>query len=229
MAVTEKSGRMKFKDKSGNVYLLLPVTTADNVDGLDERINEVRAYTASGTGGTTYTATVPGITALTAGVSFVMIPDTTSTSSTSCTLQVNGLTTKSLRVRGKGYTSLTTTPSVTNWLASGKPVRVTYDGFCWVVESFIPEDDKPLAKLVALTVAGWNSTAKTQTVTVSGILADESKQLIIPMPAVASMAAYNAAGIYCSAQAANKLTFTATTIPTAAISVYVVYQEVTTS
>lgn len=84
----------------------------------------------------------------------------------------------------------------------------------------------PHATLVTLTVAGWNSTAKTQTVTVSGILADESKQLIIPMPAAAFMTAYNDAGIQCTGQAANSLTFTATTVPTAAISVYVTYQAV---
>ena len=84
----------------------------------------------------------------------------------------------------------------------------------------------PHATLITLTVAGWDSTTKTQTVTVSGILADESKQLIIPMPAVASMTAYNDAGIQCTGQAANSLTFTATTVPTAAISVYVTYQTV---
>lgn len=82
------------------------------------------------------------------------------------------------------------------------------------------------ATLVTLTVAGWDATAKTQTVTVSGILADESKQLIIPMPATASMAAYTEAGIQCTGQAANSLTFTATTVPTAALSVYVTYQSV---
>ena len=82
----------------------------------------------------------------------------------------------------------------------------------------------PHATLVTLTVAGWNSTSKTQAVTVSGILADESKQLIIPMPATASMTAYNDAGIQCTGQAADSLTFTAETVPTTAISVYVTYQ-----
>ena len=91
----------------------------------------------------------------------------------------------------------------------------------WYVDQYAPH-----ATLVTLTVAGWNSTAKTQTVTVSGILADESKQLIIPMPATASMTAYNDAGIQCTGQAANSLTFTAETVPTAAISVYVTYQTV---
>ena len=36
MAVIEKSGVMKYKDADGNVYLMLPVTTKDNVDGLEE-------------------------------------------------------------------------------------------------------------------------------------------------------------------------------------------------
>ena len=84
----------------------------------------------------------------------------------------------------------------------------------------------PHATLITLTTSGWNSTSKTQTVTVSGILADESKQLIIPMPATASMTAYSEAGIQCTGQAANSLTFTATTVPTEAISVYVTYQGV---
>lgn len=84
----------------------------------------------------------------------------------------------------------------------------------------------PKAKLVTLTVAGWDSSAKTQSVTVSGILADESKQMIIPMPATASMSAYNDAGIQCTGQAANTLTFTADTVPTEAIQVYVTYQDV---
>lgn len=84
----------------------------------------------------------------------------------------------------------------------------------------------PHATLITLTTSGWNSTSKTQTVTVSGILADESKQLIIVMPATASMTAYSEAGIQCTGQAANRLTFTADTVPTAAISVYVTYQTV---
>lgn len=84
----------------------------------------------------------------------------------------------------------------------------------------------PKAKLITLTVAGWDNSAKTQSVTVAGILADESKQMIIPMPATASMTAYNDAGIQCTSQAENTLTFTADTVPTAVIQVYVTYQDV---
>lgn len=79
----------------------------------------------------------------------------------------------------------------------------------------------PSACKVTLTASGWDSTAKTQSATVSGVLEDESKQLILPMPAAASMTAYNDAGIQCTVQAAGKLTFTAETVPTASIDVYV--------
>ncbi len=85
---------------------------------------------------------------------------------------------------------------------------------------------KPKAHKVTLTVAGWDSTAKTQTVNVADVLADETKQLILPMPTSASMTAYTEAGIMCTGQAAGKLTFTADTVPTAAIEVYVTISNV---
>lgn len=49
MAVTEVSGLMKYKDANGNVYLMLPITTKDNVDGIDEiesQLSETIRYTA---------------------------------------------------------------------------------------------------------------------------------------------------------------------------------------
>lgn len=85
---------------------------------------------------------------------------------------------------------------------------------------------KAKAHKVTLTVAGWDGTAKTQTVNVTGVLADETKQLILPMPTSASMSAYTEAGIMCTGQAAGKLTFTADTVPTAAIEVYVTISDV---
>lgn len=80
---------------------------------------------------------------------------------------------------------------------------------------------KTKAHKVSLTVAGWDSSTKQQTVSVGDVVADETAQLILPMPAAASMTAYNGAGIQCTAQAAGKLTFTADTVPTASIDVYV--------
>lgn len=88
---------------------------------------------------------------------------------------------------------------------------------------------KTKAHKVSLTVVGWDSSTKQQTMSVADVVADETAQLILPMPAAASMAAYNDAGIQCTAQAAGKLTFTADTVPTVAIDVYVTITPVSFS
>lgn len=87
---------------------------------------------------------------------------------------------------------------------------------------------KPTVTTVTLTAAGWTGDAEpyTQTVTVSGILANETKQLIQPIPAAASQTAYTEAGVYASAQAANSLTFSCSEKPTVDLKVYIVVQEV---
>lgn len=81
---------------------------------------------------------------------------------------------------------------------------------------------KPLARTITLTAAGWSSNS--QTVTVSGVSATETAQLITPTPAIASQSAYYEAGIMCTGQAANSLTFTCQTAPTSNLTVYVVIQ-----
>lgn len=83
---------------------------------------------------------------------------------------------------------------------------------------------KPMVHGVTLLASAWSGNS--QTITVPGVLADETKQLIQPVPAIASQAAYLAAGILCTGQAANNLTFTCQTVPTGNLTVYVVIQEV---
>ena len=84
---------------------------------------------------------------------------------------------------------------------------------------------KPQSVTATLPASGWSS--NTQTVTVQGVLADESAQLIQPMPAMVSQTAYYEAGILCTGQAANQLTFTCQNVPTEDLTVYVVIQGVT--
>ena len=73
-----------------------------------------------------------------------------------------------------------------------------------------------------LPVASWNSTTKQQSVTVTGILADTTKQCIYPAPVDTSYdSAWNSCGVLCVAQAANSLTFQCSEVPTSAIEVYV--------
>lgn len=112
--------------------------------------------------------------------------------------------------------------------SSGNPIKVTGiaepENENDATNKAYVDSKAPKYQTVTLTAAGWS--ANTQTVTVSGVLADESAQLIQPMPAVASQNAYISSGVICSGQAANQLTFTCTTVPTEDLSVYVVIQGV---
>lgn len=85
---------------------------------------------------------------------------------------------------------------------------------------------KPKGVSVVLTVAGWDSDTKQQTVAVTGVLADGSKQMVAPYPADdASYLAWGKANIRCFSYAANSLTFTCDEIPAADINVLVKLEE----
>ena len=120
-------------------------------------------------------------------------------------------------------------PSLVQALANTKQDKLTgtkgqFVGFDESGNAVAVDAQKPLARTVTLSASGWADNA--QTVTVQGVVADETAQLIQPMPAVASQEAYYAAGILCTGQAANSLTFTCQTVPTENLTVYVVIQEV---
>jgi len=83
--------------------------------------------------GAAYTAIVPGITALEAGVSFIMLPHTVSTSKTP-TLNVNDLGAVQVRRRLGNLATSQEAGYTASWLAEGKPFRVIYDGAYWIVE-----------------------------------------------------------------------------------------------
>ena len=85
---------------------------------------------------------------------------------------------------------------------------------------------KPSACLVTLKASGWDATAKTQTVTVSGVSADEASCMIIPMPAVANQSAYNDAGVNAVGQSANGVTFGCNSIPSVDLKVWVTWESV---
>ena len=82
---------------------------------------------------------------------------------------------------------------------------------------------------VTLALADWDAISKTQTVSVSGIDADETAQLIQPMPTILSMADFMSAQILCINQAQNSLTFSYNTAPSHDIDLYIVVQSVTRS
>lgn len=88
-----------------------------------------------------------------------------------------------------------------------------------------PETDyasPAIARKVTLTVAGWNSSTKQQTVACAGILADITKQELHPTPVDTSYdSAWNTCGIQAVAQGANSVTFQCSEIPTTAVEIFV--------
>ena len=81
---------------------------------------------------------------------------------------------------------------------------------------------------VALPASAWDRRSRTQTVQATGVLADETAQLIQIIPASASMAAYRAAGVLCVSQGEDCLTFTADSLPDTDLTVYAVIEELRT-
>ena len=91
-----------------------------------------KPVTMDSTDGRTYTCTVPGITELTAGVSFIGIPSIESTNKT-VSINVNGLGKKLIRRRVSNRSGLSTIGGSNNWLTSGSPLEFIYNGTCWLV------------------------------------------------------------------------------------------------
>lgn len=84
---------------------------------------------------------------------------------------------------------------------------------------------KPKTATVTLTAAGWSKGE--QTVTVTGILADSSAQIVDVCPANKPSAdRWAAAGVWCTSQAANSLTFSCDSVPTEDINVNIRMQGV---
>lgn len=95
-------------------------------------LNGVDIVTTAGNGAD-YTATVPGITALKAGLTLTIIPHTVSTDVLP-TLNVNGLGAKQIRRRVSNSTVTTVASAQENWLGANRPIRVTYDGTFWIAD-----------------------------------------------------------------------------------------------
>ena len=156
MATYEQSGILTFKNDSGDLYRMYPVTKKENVSGMDDIDAHIidtnnphnvtaaqigaassTSVTASSTNGIDYTATVNGIDSLYAGASFIMLPNRASASQ-SVTLNVNNLGAKDLRRRVSSGLSNIASGYINDWLAANKPVRVMYDGLYWIVDIIQP-------------------------------------------------------------------------------------------
>ena len=107
--------------------------------------------------GAAYAAIVDGITALTIGVKFTMVPHVTSTT-TAPTLNVSSLGAKSIRMRLTSSTTATIQLTSASFLTANKPVNVTYDGTYWVIDDFAQPDVNSLYGTVPISKGGTGAT-----------------------------------------------------------------------
>lgn len=119
--------------------------------------------------GSAYTATVPGITALASGVSFIMVPHVVS-SSTTPTLNVNSLGAKNIKRRLSSISTSVQSGYSNTWLAKGTPFRVTYDGTQWIVEGLTKPATADLYGTLSVEKGGTGSTTASGALTNLGAL-----------------------------------------------------------
>lgn len=120
--------------------------SVDNTSDANKSVKYAKSATANNpiktTGtGAAYAAIVDGITALTIGVKFTMVPHVTSTTMAP-TLNVNSLGAKSIRMRLTSSTTATIQLTSASFLTANKPVNVMYDGTYWVIDDFAQPDVK---------------------------------------------------------------------------------------
>ena len=150
--------------KNGYYYAFYPRTRKDLVFGMDEIDNFITAnkgIVAHSDKGITYTATVPGITELTAGASFLMIPDKNAVTGNPL-LNVNNLGDILLKhktnVSTRVYADQDQNIEDIHWLKSGEPISVTYNGEVWVADfTLIYESGLPNA--ISINKGGTGATS----------------------------------------------------------------------
>ena len=231
---------LNFKDASGTVNEIYPITKKENVQGLSQLIsNSLSGYLPKSGGTLTGALTLksaPTADLQAATKKYVddkapLIIDASSITSmetTNATLNSIGTASKMKRevllISGTNvyhlnyatddevaFVCIDSKKIYTATLCSGDEA-VSYDT-CYVSAT---------QRTVTLSSTGWTASGDvyTQSATVSGVSATETAQEIHVTPATASMTVYMEAGVYASAQAANQITFTASKVPTTNLTVY---------
>lgn len=140
--------------------ILFEMTNDFNADiaALMNRVTNLKEKVITTTGtGKAYEATVPSITELVAGVSFLMNPHTQS-SSTSVTLNVNGSGAKVLYRYGGDGKGAFELPRA-NFLSLNKVYRVFYDGSFWILADYAKPKATDLYGVVPVENGGLPTTS----------------------------------------------------------------------
>lgn len=155
-ATTSTSGMMSAADKV-------------KLDGVEEgATNGIQRINMTSEDGVAFTATIDGVEELTAGMTFLFIPDRT-TSSTTLTLNVNNLGDVAIRRKLSSGTATLTLPVVTTQLYQNRPTLLMYDTAMpngtpyWIPLEFTKPVSSDLYGKVPVQNGGWYSNANTTT------------------------------------------------------------------
>ena len=130
-----------------------------------------QAVTTAGNG-TSYTATIPGLTALAAGVSILVNPHVTSTSTTP-TLNVNGLGAVAIRRRLSSGMDSVKEGSMPTMFYANRAIKLTYSAVgstgYWLADEYTKPDATDLDGAVPITNGGTGATTAAQALQNLGI------------------------------------------------------------
>ena len=195
-----------------------PALNAANMNALANAAAANQSYSiaitipSSGWSNNAITITATGVTTKTEGI-LVLAQNATAAQAQAAgraMIRVTAQSSNSITLYADGLIPSTSFPAVIKVFSDGSMNSGT------IVAAF-PQAKDYLTATATLTVAGWSN--KTQTVTVNGVTASN---LVEVTYAPASATAWVDAFIVCTAQAANKLTFTCQTVPTTALTANIV-------
>lgn len=153
-ATTTASGMMSAADKV-------------KLDGIEENAtNGIQRINMTSEDGVAFTATIDGVEELVAGMTFLFIPDRT-TSSTTLTLNVNGLGDVAIRRKLSSGTATLSLPVVTTQLYQNRPTLLMYDTAMpngtpyWIPLEFSKPVASDLYGKVPVQNGGWYTNANT--------------------------------------------------------------------
>lgn len=114
--------------------------------------------TATSSNGTSYTATVDGVTSLDVGTRITIIPNRNS-ASTSPTLNVNSLGDYAIQTLVVYNSYTTSAGATTTWLVADTPITLMYNGECWIAVDMPRTSAQYLYGTVSVSSGGTGQTS----------------------------------------------------------------------
>ena len=86
---------------------------------------------------------------------------------------------------------------------------------------------KPNMTKITLLSSAWDNSTLTQTATVNGIIADETRQAIMITPVFSSIEEIGNCNVFANEQIENGIVFKCDTVPTSNVEFYVKWEDIT--